>query len=422
MTLLVILLATRPQAADNVDTHAPLGPLQYVLSPDGVSVSGTGRASAAGLPRTETVIAVLPATEVAWHRVMLPKAPAARLRQALAGLLEEQLLDEPDETHLALAPQARAGEACWVAATNRPWLAHQLNALDAAGIMIDRVVPGIAPGDAAQGHFFAVADPAGSSAADELWLSWSDSNGALCLRTSGGLARALLPASNAPTGAPGLPATGTFTATPAAAVAAERWLGGPVPVRSDAEHALANARSVWNLRQFELAGHARGLRAVRGLGRQLLGPSWRPFRLGLAVLALVHVVGLNLWAWTQQRQISQRRDAINAVLSVTHPQVRSILDAPLQMLRETELLRLSAGKAGDDDLETLLGMAAAVWPEGRPPVERIRFELGRLVLPAPGWDPAALQQLRSRLESAGGKLDSNDTELSISRPARRAVP
>ena len=420
MTLLVILLAARPHAGDSVEAEPPTGIVQYVLSADGVAVASTGRVAASGLPRADTVVAVLPASSVAWHRVTLPKAPAARLRQALAGLLEEQLLDEPEDTHLAVAPQARAGEPCWVAATHRAGFTRQLGALEAAGVTVDRVVPAVAPGEPAQGHFFIGADDGAGQASDELWLAWGDAEGALCLRTSGGLARAVLPSAAA--GAAEGAARASFTATPAAAAAAERWLGAPVPVRSEAEQALACARSPWNLRQFELAARARGLRAVRGLGRQFMGPAWRPVRLGLIALAVVHVLGLNAWAWKQDRQITQRRDAVNAVLSSTHPQVRSILDAPLQMLRETELLRVSAGKPGDDDLETLLGLAAAAWPEGRPPVERIRFELGRLVLPAAGWDPTALQQLRSRIEGSGGKLESTDAELSISRPARRAAP
>lgn len=416
MTLLVIQLAARPQAGDSAD-DAPAAPFQYVLSPDGVAVGGTGRALASALPRADTVVAVLPAQGVAWHRVTLPKAPPARLRQALAGLLEEQLLDEPEDTHLATAPQARAGEPCWVAATSRPSLTRQLSILESAGVQVDRVVPGLAPkllpADPAQGHFF-TAEGGGSQAATELWLAWSDDDAAMCLCTTGSLARSVLPSDSAST------VSAAFTATPAAAAAAERWLGSPVPVRSEAEQSLACARSAWNLRQFELAGHARGLRALRGLGRQVMGPSWRPARIGLAALILVQVAGLNAWAWVQQRQITERRDAINATLTAAHPQVRSILDAPVQMLRETETLRAAAGKAGDEDFETLLGLASAAWPDGRPPVERVRFEPGRLVVPATGWDAAALQQLRSRLEAAGGRLDATDAELTLSRPARKA--
>lgn len=139
MTLLVIQLAARPPAGDSIDAAA-IRSFPYVLSPDGVAVGSTGRAPAASLPQADAVVAVLPAAAVAWHRVSLPKAPAARLRQALAGLLEEQLLDELEDTHLAIEPQARAGEPCWVAATARPWLTLQLGMLESAGIQVTKPV------------------------------------------------------------------------------------------------------------------------------------------------------------------------------------------------------------------------------------------------------------------------------------------
>lgn len=418
MTLLVILLAARPHVADGADVDGTVGVFQHVLSPDGVTVTTSGHAAVAQLPQADTVVAVVSPNDLAWHRVTLPKAPSARMRQALAGVLEEQLLDEPDDTHLAVADKARAGEVGWVAAINRPWLARQLAVLEAAGVTVDRLVPGVAPGDVAQGHFFSNGEVhrEDGHAVPDLWLAWSTPDAALCLRAVGGLARSLLPAVAAGN------AQATFTATPAVAAAAERWLGSPVTVRSEAEQALACARLPWNLRQFELAARRRGLRAVSSLGRQFMGPGWRPVRWGLGALVLVQVLGLNAWAWAQKRQIDQRRAAVDNVLRTTHPQVRSILDAPLQMQRETEVLRIAAGKAGDDDLETLLGLAAAAWPEGRAPLDRARFEPGRLVLPAPGWDQAAVQQLRSRLEVAGGRLESTEAELTITRPVRRTTP
>ena len=42
--------------------------------------------------------------------------------------------------------------------------------------------------------------------------------------------------------------------------------------------------------------------------------------------------------------------------------VAPVLDAPLQMQRETEALRAAAGQAGDNDLEALMGAVATAWP------------------------------------------------------------
>jgi general secretion pathway protein L len=314
--------------------------------------------------------------------------------------------------HLALQPGARAGGAAWVAATHRRWLGDRLAALDAAGVVVDRVVPDAVPGVPARGHFVTGAE-VGQGSTEDLWISWSDANGALCVRAGGGLARALLPG--------WLAQEPTWTAAPAAAAPAERWLGEPVQVQSEAEHALAAARSGWNLRQFDLALHPRGWRALRDFGRHALGPAWRPVRWGVAALVLVHLVGLNAWAWQQQRQLDARRAAMTELLRKSHPQVRAVLDAPAQMQRETEVLRAAAGRAGDADFETLLSIAAAAWPEGGPPVEQLRFETGRLMLPAAGWAPEQVQAFRARVEQSGGELSTADGQLVISR-VRKGLP
>jgi general secretion pathway protein L len=80
----------------------------YVLSNDGLAPVAQGRCAARLLPKANTVVAVLADVDVSWHRITLPKAPQQRLQEALAGVLEEALLDE--DVHLALAPNAAAGQ------------------------------------------------------------------------------------------------------------------------------------------------------------------------------------------------------------------------------------------------------------------------------------------------------------------------
>ena len=114
MSTLVIQLpprARQPGGADGsaAPARAAIGELAFVLTPDGLAVSKHGRAAAALLPKADTVVVVVADTDLSWHRIKLPKAPAARLRAAVAGVLEEQLLDEPEALHLAVAPDA-AGE------------------------------------------------------------------------------------------------------------------------------------------------------------------------------------------------------------------------------------------------------------------------------------------------------------------------
>ena len=86
-------------------------------------------------------------TDVSWHPIACPKAPAARLGAALAGVLEEALLEDAGQLHLALAPGANGGDRVWVAATDRAWLAGEIATLEAAGLRVDRVVPAAWPDD-----------------------------------------------------------------------------------------------------------------------------------------------------------------------------------------------------------------------------------------------------------------------------------
>ena len=105
----------------------------FVSSADGRSVGQSGRAALALLPRADNVVLLLADADVSWHRVDLPKAPTARMRAALAGVMEEALLDDDEALHLALGPGAVSGRPGWVAATHRPYLAAALAVFEAGG-------------------------------------------------------------------------------------------------------------------------------------------------------------------------------------------------------------------------------------------------------------------------------------------------
>ena len=163
----------------------------YVTSTDGIAFEAQGAAAAALLPRRTQVIAVVRAADVSWHRITLPKAPAARLRAALVGVLEEALLDDAEAVHLALAPLATAGQPTWVAALDRAWLQEELATLQRSGVFVDRVVPMAWPDDPPTGHFDAAPAADGNSPADVM-LTWSSIDGVATVRLDGGLARALV--------------------------------------------------------------------------------------------------------------------------------------------------------------------------------------------------------------------------------------
>ena len=381
----------------------------YVSTSDGLTMTGQGECGAALLPKAATVVALLADTDVSWHRITLPKAPAARLRAALAGVLEEALLADAEEVHLAVAPGASAGQPTWVAAVDRAWLRAELAALEKANVFVERIVPASWPDDPPSGHF---AETRADAAAPEqgVLLHWAHADGVASIRLQGGLARALVPR-------PAPPGT-RWSATPGAVAAAEQWLGMPVNVMSRAEGALQAARSLWDLRQFDLAQRTRGARALRDALRKFTSPQWRPVRFGLAALLAAQIVGLNLWAWHQRSTIESRQQAVQAAVRAAFPRASDLdlqRDAGAVMQREVQSLRTLAGKPGETDLETMLQAAASAWPADRPPVEQLRYESGRLTLAAGGWSEQQVAQFRSLLQPAGWQVEANGAQLVLSR-------
>ncbi len=414
MSLLVIQLPPRDRLGARTAGAEPGSgarlPVEwgFVLSTDGRSVTQSGRSAPALLPRADSVVLALADADVAWHRVGIPKAPAARLRAALVGVMEDALLDDDEALHFALAPGAVAGRSGWVAVTQRARLAAALAALEAAGRVVERVVPAAMPpsaGAPARGHFHA--DEAAPDSAPSLTLARDD--GVVCLRLAGGLPRALLAS------APGSEAPVRWTATPAAAVASERWLGAPVALLGDADRLLEAAQGGVNLRQFDMAPRTRGTRALRQALQRLGSREWRAVRIGLLALVALQLVGLNAHAWQLRQAVQAKREAMAELLRTAHPGVRAVLDAPAQMERETERLRAAAGRPGDGDLEPLLAAAAGAWPDGLGPAPGLRFEPGKLILQAGGWGPAQVAQFSQRLRSAGYSAELAEGRITVAR-------
>ncbi len=419
MSILIIQLPRRirPQAESSASEGAPAsaGPKEYgyVLSADGVHMSRQGRCVAAMLPRADSVVAVMPAMDLSWHQIIVPKAPPARMRAALAGMLEEVLLDDPDDVHMALAPQIKVGQPAWVAVCDHIWLTGQLMALEKAKLRVDRVVPSVAPDEPASAYFHEADDGVASEgdASNEMLLTWSSAQGVSTWPASGSLARSLLPEP--------LPVQTRFFATPPVASPAERWLGRAVSVQTQAEHLLMASRSLWNLLQFELTPRSKGVYALSDQWRRLMSPQWRPARVGLLALVAVQLLGLNLWAWHQKQQVKDKRAELVRILKQAHPQVQVVLDAPVQMQRETESLRAAAGATGDNDLEALMGVVAMAWPPQRPTASLQYDGTSLTLMPPSGWGPDDLTQFRARLGASGVQVEPlTDGRLQVRRAPR----
>ncbi len=399
---------TVPESGASADAAALVpNDWHWVRTENGLTVQSQGHAPINLLPAAEAVVAVMSEPDVSWHSIVLPRAPAAKLRAALLGMLEDQLLSDPEHLHVALAPETAAGSRAWVAVVEKAWLSQCLAAFQRQGIIVDRVVPALWPGDAPRGHFFDAATPGQNP---EPAIAMADANGIVCLPIAGTLARALLPTAAAQ-------AT-RWTAPPAVAAAAERWLGSPVMLQTQADRLLAAARSTWNLRQFDLTPRLRGSLAARDAVRRFMRPSWKPVRIGLISLIALQVVALNAWAWSHRKALDDKRKAQTVILTEVHPQVRLVRDPALQMERETDLLRAAAGKPGSGDLETLLAASAAAWPERQGPAQNLRFQTGQLSIAANGWTPDDIRQFTERLRPGGFATTAEGGRVTVSRAAK----
>lgn len=400
MSVLVILMPPRPRPRTDAAARAP-AEYAFVLGSDGGQVMNQGRAAASELPRADHACLLLADADVAWHRVLIPKAPTARRRAALAAVLEEQLLEDDEVLHLALEPAAAGGQEGWVAVTRMDALVAAVAELGQAGVALERIAPSSWPQASPALHLLPAAadDPSPT-------LVHSHPGGVACLRLAGSLARQRIAA---------LDHAGLrCTAHPQAVAEAERWLGSKVQVIADAERMLQALASPWNLRQFELAPRRRSVQRLRDFARRLRAdPDWRPVRLGLSALVLVQLVGLNAWAWKLEHELRGRQQAQVRLLQDSHPQVRAVLDAPQQMLRETERLRLAAGQRGSGDLEPMLDAAARAWPEGQGPLQALQFEPGQLAITAAAWDGALEQGFAERLRALGYQVQRQGSQILI---------
>jgi general secretion pathway protein L len=370
--------------------------LRYVLSASAASGLREADADAASqnsqpehgssppalLPRADEIVLVLPARSLSWHRIVVPKVGGARLRQALGGLLEDRLLQDPQLLHLALSPGASPGSEAWVAACDRAWLHAALHTFEAVGRTVSRVVPAYAPLDAGEAPVLhVVGEP------DHAWMVRCAPDGVQTLPfdTSVYLAFDLYAADVQP------------LAEPAVAAYAEHALGKPVRVLHSAQALVAAARSRWNFAQFDLTSTG-GTRLARRLSQtwaQWSGSAaWRPARWGLAALLLANLAGLNAWAWQERDALQAKRLEVRNLLTRSFPKVQFVVDAPVQMEREVGALRKATGAVSAADLEPLLGSVAAALPPARLP-SAIDYGASELTLGGvslPGIESGALSQ------------------------------
>jgi general secretion pathway protein L len=397
---------------------APWGAeLDYVLvSPAGTMVV-QGAAAPAMLPAADQAILLLPSQALSWHACALPQLPRGSSEQKhqalLAGVLEEQVLDDPSQLHMVAcrsleSPSTAPGQT-WVAVCDKAWLGQWVRGLNDAGVPLAKIVPMTFPSSVVQVHV--------SGSTTSPWLEFAHADGVSVLPLQhASLLPSLWPLAVEP------------SAEPAVAGIAEASLGQAARMLSLAQRALdanaAAAQQGLDLARGDLAlsGQARFVqRAKSALQALAFAPAWRPARLGLALLVLAHVVGLNLWAWKADQHLQAQRSQMQQLLRNSFSQVKWVVDAPLQMQRELALLRQAQGQLSGRDFESLFSRFSSVAQWQTPP-SQIEFVSGELRLKGLAFSMAQLDALKPPLQEAGLDVRLNDRLLTVTHRESSPLP
>ena len=383
----------------------------YIVSDDGQSAQRSGQASATLLPasgRTNQVTAVIPVSRLSWHSITLPpglnvqsRRQQARVRAVLEGLLEEKLLDDASTLHLAL-DSTPEGQSYWVAACDKPWLQSHLQLLESSGHVANRLVPEQWPSASAQLLLW------GDNGNAQLSVTGLDGRGSLAtlpLRADASLLHPLLSR---------LPADLPVLAEPQLARAAEA-LQRPVNIFTAAQRLLQSASYTGDLAQFDLdlGGSTRARRRLLDAWQSVAkAPQWRAARWAAGIAIVAQLIGMNAWAFKENRAIAQRQQQAKQVLQTTFPHVPVIVDAPVQMQRELDVLRSNSGALSAADLEALLAASATI--SSMPNAKSLEYQDKQLRITGLDLNPEALSDAQQSLEASGYQLQREGADLILS--------
>ncbi|MDQ0142731.1 type II secretion system protein GspL [Cupriavidus necator] len=399
-----------------------------------------GHARIADLPAAERLVLILAASDVLLTTASVPPLPPARLKQALPNLVEDALATDAQPCHIGIGPAldgatpGRGPRQRLLMVADRAWLRAVLDAFaehrhrrrhvlaaqmcvplaaieEEAGAEPSLAPPGEAPAAAQPATL--VVEAAASALAESGALG--DALGAdlpdtaantarqwqLTVRTSAYAGYGLLLGDDALAAWQALAPDGTWYADADAAAMA------PVPGLRQAGRAgwqlwIDGAQACLrepglDLAQFEFAqGRADRWNLV----------AWRlPLAL-LAGLVLVQLIGMNTH-WLLLRHEQQRLEAAQAqTLRGAFPQIPTVLDAPLQMRRQVEQLRIASGRSTPDDFLPLADRFAQAARRLPPDALQALEYRGRMLVVTlkPGTDTAGL---RGAARQAGLQMEED---------------
>jgi len=164
---------------------------------------------------------------------------------------------------------------------------------------------------------------------------------------------------------------------------------------------LLNALSTrCNLAQGEFARNTHdrfAQRAVKWTQEFLHARPWRWARWSAALVVGVHLLSLNTWAWLEHRELGAMKQQMQDLLTQTFPQVKVVVDAPIQMQKELQILEQRQGSATATDLEALLSLLGQAGDAKA--ATSLEYAQGQLTLRDASLSPPQLERLRQMAQA-----------------------
>jgi general secretion pathway protein L len=459
LSTLIVLLPPRDPAVPSQEWQLP--DLPFLLLDKSGRTQRAGRSALALLPRASSTVLVVAARDLLMMPATLPPLKGPRLRQALPNVVEDQLIQDPQTCHIAVDPQPLAGGRRLLAIIDRGWFRYICEGFAAAGHRSVRAVPVT--------RCLPVVPFSAPPVEEELE---TEAVSAASARPGGAAKAAAAPLAVEPPApvvaavlgsvvstAPSLLAeVATHPAAERVELAIARGMQGeglavPVTAVNSTLEALAGAAPVSLYRLTDIPGSEPGMGAsARGVAAHVSNAKPLPFEqlarralecrfdlcqfefasqpwrldratlrrlrlpIALAVGALViAIIGVNV----QWLMLSRQRDAINTqmteLLLNTFPKTTVVLDAPDQMSRQMQQLRVAAGELSPDDFLSLsAGLARSLGPVPVNGLAALDYHDHRLEVtfkPEIKVDPGLTQRLAGN--GLSGAIDSNTGKWTI---------
>lgn len=387
----------------------------FVYSQDGHQISNVGQCLLQDIPIATRVVGVVGLHDVAWHRVMLPKAPLSRLKTILFGLLEEQILGDPHQTHFARSRFATMGRHGWIAAVHQEYLKNCIQALRSVDRHLNAIISISEPEDdfgvnlkpdpeLVETNQQPVTIHVQKGVFSEIEVVASSQDGIVCLPPNAPMVEHWISD----------PST-QWTVESDLGTSVSEWLKRDFITLDKNERLFQAAIRGTNLLQFELTPSTHNKRRLHEYVAYFSGRRWRPVYVGLAAIVLTHILGLQLYAWQLNQQIQLKRDQIQTLIQATFPSIQVILDAPKQIQKELDVLKNRSGQPGSQDFESLLNKVADAWPPGKQQARNIRYESGKLHLTVDDWQPYEWDQFKNSAAFMGWDITMENSEIVLKR-------